>query len=93
MAEKIFRMEKFDIMTPMRFSPSLYAFLVLVFVPILALFSQSKRQKILPNIPIIGVDSTKQLAQARNRFRHGSKAMLLEGYQKVSFALMSIYIN
>ena len=46
-------------------------------------FSNSKRQRILPNVPIVGLDGTRSIRQARESFRHGSKTMLLEGYRKV----------
>ena len=45
--------------------------------------SNSKRQRILANVPIVGLDGTRSIRQARKNFRHGSKTMLLEGYRKV----------
>lgn len=78
-------MESFGITALFSFPSSLnlcVLFAVLC-VPFLALFSHSKRQRILFNVPIIGVDGSRKAREAREQFRHGSKAMLLEGYQKV----------
>ncbi len=46
-------------------------------------FSNSKRQRMLPGVPVIGLDGTKTIRQAREQFRHDSKTLLLEGYRKV----------
>ena len=46
-------------------------------------FRNPKRQIILQNVPVVGVERTKSIRQAREEFRHGSKNMLLEGYRKV----------
>ena len=46
-------------------------------------FSNSKRQRMLPSVPVVGLDGTKTIRQARQQFRHDSKTMLLEGYRKV----------
>lgn len=80
-----FIMSKTDIASPFHLSPVLspYTFVTLAFIYVLFLFSQSKRQKLLPNVPVVGVDGSSKIGEARKRFRHGSKAMLLEGYQKV----------
>lgn len=85
MAERIYRMNKFDITTPVHFPPvfNLCGILLLLCLSILVLFSQPKRQRLLPNVPIVGVDKVVKISEARARFRHGSKDMLLEGYQKV----------
>ena len=50
-------------------------------------FGSSKRQRILPNVPIVGLDGSKSIRQARENFRNGSKAMLLEGYREVFFSI------
>lgn len=74
-----------DKTSPLPFSPVLnpYTLATLVFIHVLVLFSQSKRQKLLPNVLVVGVEGSTKIEEARKRFRHGSKAMLLEGYQKV----------
>ena len=46
-------------------------------------FRNPKRQIILQDVPVVGVERTKSIRQAREEFRHGSKNMLLEGYRKV----------
>ena len=46
-------------------------------------FRNPKRQILLQNVPVVGVEGTKSIRQAREEFRHGSKNMLLEGYRKV----------
>ena len=46
-------------------------------------FINPARQRILQNVPVVGLERTKTLRQAREQFRHGSKNMLLEGYRKV----------
>ena len=46
-------------------------------------FRNPKRQITLQNVPVVGVERTKSIKQAREEFRHGSKNMLLEGYRKV----------
>lgn len=62
-----------------------YWALVLAVISILSVvsFGNSKRQRILPNVPIVGLEGTKTIKQAREQFRHASKNMLLEGYRKV----------
>ena len=59
--------------------------LLLALISILSVvsFINSKRQRILPNVPIVGLDGTKSIRQAREIFRNGSKNMLLGGYRKV----------
>lgn len=52
-------------------------------VLVVVILSNSSRQRLLPNVPIVGLDRTKTIKQAREQFRHGSKTMLLEGYRKV----------
>ena len=85
MAERIYRMDKFDITTPIHFPPvfNLYGLLLLLCLSILTFLSQPKRQRILPGVPIVGVGEAVKVSEARTRFRHGSKDILLEGYQKV----------
>ena len=62
-----------------------YLALLLALIILLSVvsFSNSKRQRILPNVPVVGLDGTRSIRQARESFRHGSKTMLLEGYRKV----------
>ena len=57
--------------------------LALITILTIASFSNSKPQRILPNVPIIGLEGTNSIRQAREKFRNGSKAILLEGYRKV----------
>ena len=49
-----------------------------------AFVRDSKRQRILPDVPIVGLAKGETIRQARERFRHDSKKMLLDGYRKVS---------
>ena len=58
----------------------------------IVIFSNAKRQIILPNVPVVGVERDKSIGQAREEFRHGSKNMLLEGYRKV-YLLVFILIS
>ena len=62
-----------------------YWALLLALISILSVASliNSKRQRILPDVPIVGLDGTESIRQARENFRNGSKTMLLEGYRKV----------
>ena len=46
-------------------------------------FRNQKRQMILQNVPVVGVERNRSIREAREEFRHGSKNMLLEGYRKV----------
>lgn len=88
MADKIYRMEKFPVTTLFYF-PSLsspYGFVILFLLSILAFFPQGKRQRILSETPIAGVDGIVKPAEVRAKFRHGSKAILKQGYEKVMLA-------
>lgn len=80
-------MDKILLPTQSNFSlpTSFHTFLASILLLIFALFSfsRSKQQRIIPDVPVIGVDGTDDLVEARHKFRHGSKSMLLEGYQKV----------
>ena len=62
-----------------------YWALILALISVLSVvsFNNSKRQRILLNVPIISLDKAKSIRQARKDFRHGSKTMLFEGYRKV----------
>lgn len=63
-------------------------YIILISLLALALvivFGQSKkRQKIVPGIPIVGGSDNETVLRNRTRFIHDGKAMLLEGYQKVT---------
>ena len=78
-------MEKIEAVSrPLVHTGSYWALLLaLISIASFVSFSNSKRQRILPNVPIIGLDGTKSVRQARENFRNSSKAMLLEGYRKV----------
>ena len=52
-----------------------------------AFVRNSKRQIVLPDVPIVGLDKATTIEQARERFRHGSKQILSEGYRKVFLQL------
>lgn len=54
-----------------------------------SLISTNKRPKLLANVPIIGVDGKQNLAQARKQFVYDCKNMMLEGYLKVTYALIA----
>ena len=47
----------------------------------------SKHQRLIPGIPIVGGDSQQDIKNSRIRFIHDGKAMLEEGYKKVSCSL------
>ena len=78
-------MEKIEAISHLPVHTGSYGALLLALISILSVvsFSTSKRQRILPNVPIVGLDATRSIRQARESFRHGSKTMLLEGYRKV----------
>lgn len=89
MADKIYRMEKFPVTTlfklPSVSSP--YGLFILFFLSVLAFFPRAKRQRILPETPIAGVDGTIKPAEVRAKFRHGSKNILKQGYEKVMLVI------
>ena len=66
---------------------NIYAFIALVCSSILRIFSGTKRQRILPNVPIAGVVDGKKIGEARSMFRYGSRDMLRTGYVQVRRAL------
>lgn len=86
MADKIYRMDKFPDVIPLHFPfvSGHYGLLVIFLISVLAFFSQPKRQRILPKVPVAAADGTIKPAEIRSNFRHGSKAILQQGYQKVS---------
>lgn len=60
-----------------------YGLGILVFVASLILTWKhvaGPKQRLLPEIPVIGGENEKDRIRNRERFRHGSKAMLTEGY-------------
>ena len=88
MADRIYRMEKFPVTTLFHF-PSVsspYALVIVFLLYVLAFFPRGKRQRILPEIPIAGVDGTVKPTEVRDKFRHGSKDILKQGYEKVTLA-------
>ena len=80
-------MEKVEITSPSPVYNGSYWAIIVAVISILSAvsFSNSKRQRILPNVPVVGLGGTKAIRQAREQFRHGSKNILLEGYRKVIF--------
>ncbi|KAG6988956.1 ent-kaurene oxidase [Physcia stellaris] len=88
MADRIYRMEKFPVTNLFHF-PSVsspYALVIVFLLYVLAFFPRGKRQRILPEIPIAGVDGTVKPTEVRDKFRHGSKDILEQGYEKVTLA-------
>ena len=79
------KMEKIEAVSQLLVQIGSYWALLLALISILSVvsFTSSKRQRILPNVPIVGLDETKSIRQARENFRNGSKTMLLDGYRKV----------
>lgn len=67
--------------TPVSLGRGLVLLLLCVFVS--AALQLRKQQRIIPGVPIVGVDGKTSVALARKRFIRDSKTMLLEGYQKV----------
>ena len=65
--------------------PGLHLSIVLALVSTVAFifWLQPKRQYLAPHIPVVGLNEKNDIGQARERFRHDSKRMLLEGYAKV----------
>ena len=82
-------MDKIEILTNLPVSPSSYWALIFATICVLSIvsFSNPKRQTIFQSVPVVGVDRTKGIRQAREEFRHGSKNILLEGYRKVYLLL------
>ena len=78
-------MEKIEAVSQLLVYNGSYWALLLALITVLSVvsFSNSKRQRILLNVPIVGLDRTKSIRQARESFRNGSKTMLLDGYRKV----------
>jgi hypothetical protein len=65
------------------FLSTLWVPLAPLVVPV-ALLSWPKRQKLMPNVPVVGLeDQNADIKDLRLKFRHGSKNVLLEGYRKV----------
>jgi hypothetical protein len=62
-------------------------FVVLISVLFLIILKRSlgpsKRQRLVPGIPIVGGSDKKAILKNRKRFIHDGKDMLLEGYEKV----------
>ena len=79
------KMDKAEILTNLPVSSNSYWALLFATICILSIvsFSNPKRQTILQNVPVVGIDGVKSIRQARENFRHGSKNILLEGYRKV----------
>ena len=79
------KMEKIEAVSHLLVQTGSYWALFLALISILSIvsFTSSKRQRILPNVPIVGLNETKSIRQARENFRNGSKTMLLDGYRKV----------
>lgn len=63
-------------------------YIILIGLLVLTLITVSshfkKRQILVPDIPIVGGSDKESVLRNRNRFIHDGKAMLLEGYRKVS---------
>ncbi|KAL8868212.1 MAG: hypothetical protein Q9174_005138, partial [Haloplaca sp. 1 TL-2023] len=66
------------------FHPGLHLGIIIAITVIVALVfaTQPKRQYLAAGIPIVGLAGKGNINQARERFRHDSKRMLLEGYEK-----------
>lgn len=47
-----------------------------------------RKARILKDVPVVGISQGASLEEARQRFRHDSKGMLLEGYEKVSLKVL-----
>ena len=86
MADMVHRMEKLTVIPPFHLPPipGQYGLLLLFLISIVAIFSQPKRQRILSAIPVAADDGITKSTDLRAKFRHGSKAILQQGYQKVS---------
>ena len=69
-------------------APSIWAVGALLLIPLLVLLRLfRRRQRLLDNVPIIGMDEGCSISELRNRFRLSSKEILLEGYHKVASRL------
>ena len=79
-------MDKFPDVIPLHFLfvSGRFGLIVIFLISVLAFFSQPKRQRILPKVPVAAADGTVKPAEIRSNFRHGSKAILQQGYRKVS---------
>ena len=64
---------------------NIYSLIAVLCISVVAFFRKSGRQRLVPNVPIVGLDEIGNIAKARKRFRHDSKAMLLEGYHQVFY--------
>ena len=55
-------------------------------VIILGLFLQNggSKQRLVPGIPVVGGSDRESIKKQRKRFIHDSKAMIIEGYKKVT---------
>ena len=57
---------------------------ILLFISSSSLWSYSKKQRLAPAVPIVGVDANGNVKAARKRFTYDAKGMLQEGYGMVS---------
>jgi hypothetical protein len=64
-------------------APKLLAIFALVVVIFFAFLVRPKNQRLLKDVPIVGLENGADIKDLRIKFRHGSKNMLLEGYRKV----------
>lgn len=67
---------------PFSLTPALIA-VVFLLVSTSAFQSYSKRQRLAPGIPIIGVDKNGSVKEARKRFISDARGLLREGYEMV----------
>lgn len=55
-----------------------------VLISCLMVASSKKRQRLAPNIPVVGGSDKKSILKNRRRFIHDGMSMLAEGYEQVS---------
>lgn len=48
-----------------------------------AIKTYNKRQRLIPGVPIVGIDERGSVKAARKRFVHDAKGLLQEGYEMV----------
>ena len=78
------KLEHYRVLLSLR--PSTLSALLLVCICAIAvyIYIANKKAKLLPHVPIVGVEDRKSLASARQRFVYHAQNMISEGYQKVS---------
>lgn len=66
------------------------ALLIACVVLFILLLPGCKKPRLIANVPIVGTDGGQSLAQARERFVYDCKNMMLEGYRKVVYTLVTL---